>query len=373
MRIALVSDVFLPRLGGIEVQVDRLARGLVSAGHEVVVLTITPGAQADVVEGGVQVLRFALPVGLPGSVVVNPAGAGWLRSVLGEGGFDVVHVHMGVVSPFAFDAVQVAAQLGLAHVVTCHSLVGGAGRLWLRLSGRVDRWVCGGAVLSAVSGVAAQRLAAAACGDVEVEVVPNGVDRQVWRRRCGGRTRAGGVRVVSAMRLSRIKRPVALLELVRVARGLVPGVPITVEVAGDGPLRPVCERWVRRHGAGGWVRLRGRLSHEELVQMYGGADVFVSPVVDEAFGIAALEARACGVPVFGRVGSGVGEFVRSGVDGVLMDSDVGLARAVARCAVDGGWVARLREQAGVELPERFGQGAVVAGAVGLYERAVRGV
>ncbi|MBO3146449.1 glycosyltransferase, partial [Dermatophilus congolensis] len=77
MRIALVSDVFLPRLGGIEVQVDRLARGLVSAGHEVVVLTITPGAQADVVEGGVQVLRFALPVGLPGSVVVNPAGAGW--------------------------------------------------------------------------------------------------------------------------------------------------------------------------------------------------------------------------------------------------------------------------------------------------------
>lgn len=65
--------------------------------------------------------------------------------------------------------------------------------------------------------------------------------------------------------------------------------------------------------------------------------------------------------------------MRSGVDGVLMDSDVGLARAVARCAVDGGWVARLREQAGVELPERFGQGAVVAGAVGLYERAVRGV
>ncbi|WP_341747069.1 glycosyltransferase, partial [Dermatophilus congolensis] len=282
MRIALVSDVFLPRLGGIEVQVDRLARGLVSAGHEVVVLTITPGAQADVVEGGVQVLRFPLPVRLPGSVVVNPAGAGWLRSVLGEGGFDVVHVHMGVVSPFAFDAVQVAAQLGLAHVVTCHSLVGGAGRLWLRLSGRVDRWVRGGAVLSAVSGVAAQRLAAVASGDVEVEVVPNGVDTQVWRRWCGVRPRVGGVRVVSAMRLSRIKRPVALLELVQVARGLVPGVPITVEVAGDGPLRPVCERWVSRHGAGGWVRLRGRLSHAELVRMYGGADVFVSPVVDEA-------------------------------------------------------------------------------------------
>ncbi|STD03367.1 Glycogen synthase [Dermatophilus congolensis] len=373
MRIALVSDVFLPRLGGIEVQVDRLARGLVSAGHEVVVLTITPGAQVDMVEGGVQVLRFPLPVRLPGSVVVNPAGAGWLRSVLGEGGFDVVHVHMGVVSPFAFDAVQVAAQLGLAHVVTCHSLVGGAGRLWLRLSGRVDRWVRGGAVLSAVSGVAAQRLAAAASGDVEVEVVPNGVDTQVWRRWCGVRPRAGGVRVVSAMRLSRIKRPVALLELVQVARGLVPGVPITVEVAGDGPLRPVCERWVSRHGAGGWVRLRGRLSHAELVRMYGGADVFVSPVVDEAFGIAALEARACGVPVFGRVGSGVGEFVRSGVDGVLMDSDVGLARAVAHCAVDGVWMAGLREQAGAELPERFGQGAIVAGAVGLYERAARGV
>ncbi|MBO3162064.1 hypothetical protein GZ198_11200, partial [Dermatophilus congolensis] len=60
-------------------------------------------------------------------------------------------------------------------------------------------------------------------------------------------------------------------------------------------------------------------------------------------------------------------------DGVLMDSDVGLARAVARCAVDGVWMAGLREQAGAELPERFGQGAIAAGAVRLYERAARGV
>ena len=42
MKIALVSDCYLPRLGGIEVQVHDLAQRLVAQGHEVVAYTVTP-------------------------------------------------------------------------------------------------------------------------------------------------------------------------------------------------------------------------------------------------------------------------------------------------------------------------------------------
>ena len=73
MRIALVSDCYPPRLGGIEAQVHDLAGRLVGAGHEVEVVTATPdgGGARTVVEGGVVVHRVTLP--LPGGLPVNPA------------------------------------------------------------------------------------------------------------------------------------------------------------------------------------------------------------------------------------------------------------------------------------------------------------
>ncbi|MSX95581.1 MAG: glycosyltransferase, partial [Actinobacteria bacterium] len=49
MKIALISDCYVPRLGGIEMQVHDLARHLQLAGHEVVVVTTTAGP--DVVDG----------------------------------------------------------------------------------------------------------------------------------------------------------------------------------------------------------------------------------------------------------------------------------------------------------------------------------
>ena len=47
MKIALLSDCYLPRLGGIEVQVHDLAARLIDRGHEVVVLTATPGTHGE--------------------------------------------------------------------------------------------------------------------------------------------------------------------------------------------------------------------------------------------------------------------------------------------------------------------------------------
>ena len=58
LKIALISDCYVPRLGGIEMQVHDLARQLQRAGHEVVVITTTGGP--DVVDG-VRVHRIDVP------------------------------------------------------------------------------------------------------------------------------------------------------------------------------------------------------------------------------------------------------------------------------------------------------------------------
>ena len=127
MKIALLSDCYLPRLGGIEVQVHDLATRLMGRGHEVVVFTATPGRHGerggfiDEVDG-VAVHRLALK--LPFQLPVNPLAPRLLRPRLADGGFDVAHIQMGVVSPFAVDCVRVAMDVGLPTAVTWHCMLG---------------------------------------------------------------------------------------------------------------------------------------------------------------------------------------------------------------------------------------------------------
>ena len=75
MKVALLSDCYLPRLGGIEVQVHDLAAQLTSRGHHVEVFTATPGTHgerhgATEVVDGITVHRMALR--LPWDLPVNP-------------------------------------------------------------------------------------------------------------------------------------------------------------------------------------------------------------------------------------------------------------------------------------------------------------
>src|SRR5664280_912134 len=127
VKIAMLSDCYMPRLGGIEVQVHDLAARLVGRGHEVVVFTATPGNRGerggfvDQVDG-VVVHRLALR--LPFELPVNPLAPRLLRQRLASGGFDVVHVHMGVLSPFAVDCIRVATDMGLPAAMTWHCMLG---------------------------------------------------------------------------------------------------------------------------------------------------------------------------------------------------------------------------------------------------------
>ncbi len=87
-------------------------------------------------------------------------------------------------------------------------------------------------------------------------------------------------------------------------------------VVGDGPARPDVERALERLSADR-VRYAGVVSPTELPRLYTAADLLVWPAVNEAFGVALLEAQATGLPVVaGRTG-GVPDIVRDGETGLL--------------------------------------------------------
>lgn len=90
-------------------------------------------------------------------------------------------------------------------------------------------------------------------------------------------------------------------------------------VVGDGNLRPYYETLTKKLGISELVRFIGSASNDELPTYYNLADVFVFPSIDrsEAFGLALLEAAACGKPVVASNLAGVRTLIKEGKNGFL--------------------------------------------------------
>lgn len=331
-----MSDCYLPRLGGIEVQVDALAHALRGRGHDVRVITATPGHGPD--ETGV--VRMLPPVPLP--MPINPWAGPALRAELAAA--DVVHAHLGVITPFASHAVDLALAAGHPAVVSWHSMVGPVAPA-LRLVGQWRRWVEAGVLPTAVSRAAADQVESALgkvsgpAGDRHpvVQVLPNAVYPDQWTMAGGHPPRAVGqpVTLVTATRFARRKRPLRLVQMLLQLRAAVPAeVPLRAVIAGDGPMRERAVAEVRKAGAQDWIELPGRLTRPALAEVYHRSQIYLSPVRLESFGLAALEARTAGLVVLGLAGSGLAEFVDDGRTGVLAHDDADLVRRTAALLSD---------------------------------------
>ena len=334
MRIAHISDCYAPRTGGIETQVRSLARAQASRGDEVHVITATPG-HGDVrsgsdVDGEVDLHRVAAR--LPAEIPIHPRTGHHVRSILEALNPDVIHLHTGVISPFAWGGLRVAAGLGVPRVVTVHSMWGPLARPGHRLAWRVLPWLTEGTVVTAVSHTAAEAIQSSL--GIDVGVIPNGIDPQQWPATMAT-GEPGVVRIVSVARLAPRKRISALLDvLFRASLRLDPDVEVRATIIGDGPERARAQRRIDAAGMSPRVSLVGRYTPEQIRSTYIEADLFAQASVRESFGIAALEARTSGLPVIARSQTGAGEFIDDGVNGLLCADDDGLVDAIAALGVD---------------------------------------
>ena len=334
MRIAHVSDFYLPRLGGIEMHIHDLASRQLAAGHDVEVITATPRpitARAAAEEGGLVVHRLTESSFHPSAL--HPASLPRGRRLIRDGKYDLVHVHVGVVSPLAFAAAEAAANTALPTVVTVHSMLSYCQPAFKALD-LAARWSAWPVAWTAVSDVAATPIRRLVGRDRPVTVLPNGIEPEDWRVVPASRD-SNEVLVVAVMRLASRKRPKHLLRALRRANSLLPtSTRLRAVVVGEGPQRPALERYLRRHDMAGWVSLPGRFHRSQIRALFEHADLFVAPATLESFGIAALEARCAGLPVIARAQSGVREFVSDGREGILVNSELDLAGAIARLAAD---------------------------------------
>lgn len=213
--------------------------------------------------------------------------------------------------------------------------------------------------------------------DVPVEVVPNFVDAT---RFAPSRDRAAlrGVFpdladdeavLIHVSNLRPVKR---VPDVVRVFAAVAARRPARLVVVGDGPERTAAERLVDDLGLRARAAFLGKQG--DFRDVLAASDVFLLPSETESFGLAALEAQSCGVPVVAAATGGVAEVIVDGETGLLApvgDVDGMAARATSLVEDRAKWAA-FSAAARRRVLERFDEGPAIDRYEAIYRRVLDG-
>ena len=169
------------------------------------------------------------------------------------------------------------------------------------------------------------------CGSCDIRMVPNFVNLQEYRPSepgCRGSVAPEGHKVIT--HVSNFREVKRVKDVVRVFARVRRAMPATLVMIGDGPERVDAENEARDLAVTDDVRFLGRL--DSVASLLQASDLFILPSQTESFGLAALEAMACGSPVVASRAGGLPEVIDDGVNGIL--EPVGSVEAMGRRAVE---------------------------------------
>jgi N-acetyl-alpha-D-glucosaminyl L-malate synthase BshA len=207
-----------------------------------------------------------------------------------------------------------------------------------------------------------------------IDVIHNFVDTEVFHPQAApaarGRFAPRGEKVL--MHVSNFRKVKNLSVLIRVFHEVQKSVPARLVLVGDGPEREATEREAHALGIESRVDFLG--DQEYIADLLPAADVFLLPSQHESFGLAALEAMSCGVPVVGSRIGGLPEVIEHETTGFLCDpNDVDCMKAIVLALLGD---EPMRRQIGAAARERavqcFNRERIVALYGGVYARVLGG-
>jgi phosphatidylinositol alpha-mannosyltransferase len=344
MKVALVCPYDLGKAGGVQDQVGRIARWLITAGHDAVV--VGPGSSGP--EGSILVGSTAtIPANKASTPIsLNPRIGRRLAEAVEDA--DVVHIHEPLMPTVSLSATRFSHK---PTVGTFHADAPGWARLGYSIAEPLARAAIARLdVLTAVSDVARSSIS----GIDDVRIIPNGIDVDEY----GGGAETQGL-VVFLGRDDPRKGLGVLLEAWPLVVESVPSASLTVMGAA------------RDEEVVG-VTFAGRVSEEEKRRQLAQAEIYVAPNLGgESFGIVVAEGMASGcavvasaIPAFVHVLGDAGTFVQPG-------DPQGLAQSIAELLTDDRRRLTLAN-AGRKRVGRFDRTVVVSDYLQAYEDAITG-
>jgi N-acetyl-alpha-D-glucosaminyl L-malate synthase BshA len=376
-----VGIVCYASMGGSGIVATELGKALADRGHEVHVISTDQPFRLGAFHPGLvfhQVNTPSYPLFREPQYLLSLANM--LVRVARDQGLDIVHAHYAV--PHATAAV-------LARQILAANETGCAPKVVTTLHG-TDITVVGAdpsfSEIVAYSidqsdGVTAvsESLRASTCRELSVrrpiEVIPNFLDCATYRRVAVPELRRRFTRPDEStrivMHLSNF-RPVKRIDsVVETFARIAARVPAVLLLAGDGPEVATARRIARQLGVTERIHHLG--TQENVLPLLSIADLFLLPSEQESFGLAALEAMACEVPVVASNVGGLPEVIQHRVTGFLHPvGDVeGMASSSVALLTDSELHKRMTDAAVLTVRERFCAERIVPLYEAHYERVLR--
>ncbi len=380
MRVAMVSDVFFPRINGVSTAILTYRQSLLAHGIEVSLVAPDYGSGID------EPWVIRVPArSVPGDPEDRLARWGAMHeAVLAavSDGVDLVHVQTPFVAHYA--GVSAARRCGVPVVATYHTLfeeylahyVPLVPAPWLKgLARAFSRRQCNALDAVIVPSVAISRRLAEYGVKTPQHILPTGVSLNMpqdgarhWFRAKHGIDEQRPVALYVG-RVAHEKNIEFLLDVAEQMRETIPA--MLLVIAGDGPALPNLRQSVGDRGLADSVRFIGYLDRgTELPACYAAADVFVFASRTETQGLVLLEAMATGLPVVALAEMGTVDILGAGRGALVPDANpYAFSLALSRVLNDRNLRCRLSAEARVYAAE-WSSEALAGRMAALYQQIV---
>lgn len=322
MKIGIVC---YPTFGGSGVVATELGKGLAQKGHQVHFITYTQPIRLDFFNENifyheVNVSNYPLFQYAP----YESALTGKMVDVVKYEKLDLLHVHYAIPhATCAFLAKQILATEGISIpvVTTLHGTdisVVGKDATYKPV---VELGINQSDGVTAVSADLREETLSTFRVNVDIQVIPNFIDLNRFHKQkkehfkriiCPNDEKL----LVHTSNFRKVKR---IQDIIHTFGRLKNMIPSKLVLVGDGPERPAMEQLCRDLHLCEDIRFVGKL--DAIEEVLSVADLFIMPSEKESFGLAALEAMACEIPIISTNTGGLPELNLQGVTGFL--SEVG--------------------------------------------------
>lgn len=367
MRVLQVGKFYPPDKGGIETVLEAISESLAERA-DVQVLVAHRGIRTkQETVGGVKVTRVG-SLGSLASTSVCPTFPFWLRRLAG----DVVHLHES--NPLATLSYLVAGIRGRlivsfhSEIIRQHRLVRGYEPFRRRLLERADRILVATPEHLRTSPSLKPFLEKCA-------VVPFGIDLDRFRERSEVKVRAAALREQFGSPLILFVGRLVYYKGVDVLIDAMTGIPATLLIAGDGPMRWKWEEAARHLNGSTSIRFLGEVSEPDLAALYHASEMLVLPSTQasEAFGLVQLEAMACRRPIIStRLESGVSWVNRHGESGLVIEPNdsSALSRSIRQLIADPECCRRMGENGFARVQREFDRSLMGERLYAIYQEVM---
>jgi N-acetyl-alpha-D-glucosaminyl L-malate synthase BshA len=368
-----IGIVCYPTYGGSGIVATELGSELARQGHKVHFISYALPTRLDKFQNNIFYHDVEFPhYPLFDHQLYTLALAGKIIDVIKYEKIDILHVHYAI--PHTISGILAKQIMGETHnfklVTTLHgtdiTLVGLEPAFHPLVKYSLDQ----SDAVTAVSNYLAEKTVQNFNPSNKIEVIYNFIDPEFYKRHDTYNLKSQlapyGEKVL--MHISNFRPVKRVSDTIKILKEIIKKHSAKLLLVGDGPDRTECENLVRELNLNEHVRFLGKQT--SIVELLSIADLFLLPSQSESFGLSALEAMSCGVPVIGSNIGGIPEVVAHGETGYV--AELGDVERMAKYAIslfDNPKKLKIfSENARKVAIEKFDSNIIVPQYIKLYER-----